>query len=397
MEQNLEKRTENALTKSTLASYVHDMKELEIKAYTLKKLRSKCSQFLLQTSKHAEDLKKEAQDDENLEKQKLYATRHEHEKATQQLNKALQNRKTKPQEIRKPQSNRFFDKCSRIYSFLFVVLGLAFFSLMTSLIKYPVPKSSFLGGLISIVLLLLSAAVSGYIVHLIKTPYRKYLDKHHTYDQYVQELSEYEQQEDLIEQCHEQYVASQRKLENAEKQYDEVKKECESDQKKVEEYKLEHIKKITAFSEFVSQHLLAVEGKIEQLYALNIVPPDYQTLDCLIEFDQMFRNDLVDTMRQAVMIYEERVFRGELIRGIDNIYNMLGNLCSTMHNIETTLRGIKNEVSIMSSDIYKIATSAEKFQDDMLSESRAARYATEAVQTSTKRCEWYLEKQYSKS
>ena len=42
MEQNLEKRNETALTKSTVADFVHDMKELEIKQFTLEQLHRAC-------------------------------------------------------------------------------------------------------------------------------------------------------------------------------------------------------------------------------------------------------------------------------------------------------------------------------------------------------------------
>ena len=83
--------------------------------------------------------------------------------------------------------------------------------------------------------------------------------------------------------------------------------------------------------------------------------------------------------------------------GIDNIYNMLGSLTAAMHNIESALYSIKNEVQLMSDDVYKIASSTEKFQSDMISESRAARYATEALQKSTERCEWYMNRQYWES
>ena len=147
----------------------------------------------------------------------------------------------------------------------------------------------------------------------------------------------------------------------------------------------------------LAQHIAEIENKKDQLYALNIVPPDYRTLDSLIEFDQMYRNDLVDTMREAILIYEDRVARKVLIRGIEKIYTMLGTLTSAMHNIESALYSIQSEVRMMSDDVFKIATSTEKFQDDMLLESRAARYATEALQKTTDRCEWYLNRQYWKN
>ena len=96
-------------------------------------------------------------------------------------------------------------------------------------------------------------------------------------------------------------------------------------------------------------------------------------------------------MREAIMIYEERVRHGELIKGIDKIYTMLGRMNSTMHNIESTLYNIRNDVHILSDDICMIASSTEKFQENILFESRATRYATEALQESVDCCEKYID------
>ncbi|MBQ3490149.1 MAG: hypothetical protein IJA86_06140 [Clostridia bacterium] len=208
------------------------------------------------------------------------------------------------------------------------------------------------------------------------------MQKNETYEKYQSALSEYEQQEQHLYTCQNQYALAQKEFIHAKKQRKEAQKQIE---------------KLDCITKLLAQHIDEIESKKDQLYALNIVPPDYRTLDSLIEFDQMYRNDLVDTMREAVLIYEERVARKVLIRGIEKIYTMLGNLTSAMHNIESALYSIQSEVSMMSDDVYKIAASSEKFRDDMLSESRAARYAAEALQKSTERCEWYMNRQYWKN
>lgn len=168
-----------------------------------------------------------------------------------------------------------------------------------------------------------------------------------------------------------------------------------------------------------------LHSKKESLYKVNIIPPDYRALDCVIMFHQIFRNDLADTMREAVKIYEERVFRQEVIRGIDKIYQMLGHLSASMSLIENRLVQIRDEVRFMSNDIYQIseklsdisssqrslADSArqqnqtsiqlnqtlyaqQRTQEKQLAETRASRYATEALKNATDQLVWYEQQNY---
>jgi hypothetical protein len=51
----------------------------------------------------------------------------------------------------------------------------------------------------------------------------------------------------------------------------------------------------------------------------NVIPVDYRSLDHVMIFSHVFRNDLADTMREAVNYYETCVFRDKVIRGINNI------------------------------------------------------------------------------
>ena len=169
-----------------------------------------------------------------------------------------------------------------------------------------------------------------------------------------------------------------------------------------------------------------LHAKKESLYRANIIPPDYRELDCVLMFHQIFRNDLADTMREAVKLYEERVFRQEVIRGIDRIYSMLGRLASSMSSIENRLVQIRDEVKLMGNDVYQMSQSfansqsailssikqgqretaryqdmsrseQQRFQEQMLTETRASTYATEALKNATDKLVWYEQQKYWKN
>ena len=374
MDQNLEKRNETAVSKSNVAAFVHDMKELEIKQFTLRKLHEKC----------VEERNRTKNNDEN----KFSATEYAYQTATKKLNDALQNRKIKPQEIvEKPKQVKEPMSIGLLFLIplpIFHIISI----LIDQLILYPyqrknhvaIPEQMIWGILALLIIALIILQIMNH--QIAEYRFINYNKKKEKYEQYIQSLSEYEQQEQHLSNCQNQYALAQKEFIHAKKQREEAQKQIE---------------KLDCIAKLLAQHIAEIESKKDQLYALNIVPPDYRTLDSLIEFDQMYRNDLVDTMREAVLIYEERVARKVLIRGIEKIYTMLGKLTSAMHNIESALYSIQSEVSMMSDDVYKIATSSEKFRDDMLSESRAARYAAEALQESTERCEWYMNRQYWKN
>ena len=114
--------------------------------------------------------------------------------------------------------------------------------------------------------------------------------------------------------------------------------------------------------------------------------------------DQIFRNDLADTMREAIKIYEERVFRGSVIRGMDKIVSMLGKLSSDMSAISLRLDMINNNVAHMSSDLNRfnerIASEGAKNRaatEDLIRETQLGRYTNEKLLESNKRLEYYAE------
>ena len=133
--------------------------------------------------------------------------------------------------------------------------------------------------------------------------------------------------------------------------------------------------------------LLAIHNN---LYSIGIIPPDYRTMDCVYVFDQIFRNDLADNMRQAVALYEERVFRGEIIKGMGTIISKLDSLQGTMSDLVSDIYSVKQNVSFMSQDVYRMAEAQSKHNDKMLENSKATRYAAETVQKYSEEAKKYF-------
>ena len=342
-EKYLDKKPETSLSKSDVAAYVHDMKELEIKQFTLERLHSVCVEK--QNKEEYLRVQKLNEAENTLEQAKI-----SYQTAKQNLDEILKNKTFKPNEIiEEPEELQ-----EPLFNPDYLLLLLCWPAFIIYLITLRIKKSIY------------------------KKKYPIYLEEYRKYSQYLE-----------YKTINTRYVEAKEYLNKVSKHYEETKKQSQETQKQA--------KKLDTISQYLAKHISDITKKKNQLYQLNIIPPDYRTLDSMIEFDQMYRNDLIDTVREAVKIYEERVFRGELIRGVDKIYNMLGSLTASMQNIKSALYSVQNEVRRMSDDVNQIASSSEKFQDDMIAESRAARYATEALRDTTDRCEWYMNRQYWKN
>jgi hypothetical protein len=51
------------------------------------------------------------------------------------------------------------------------------------------------------------------------------------------------------------------------------------------------------------QNIAKTDALLKRYYSLDILPPDYRTMDCVITLDHIFRNDLADTVREAILLY----------------------------------------------------------------------------------------------
>lgn len=136
----------------------------------------------------------------------------------------------------------------------------------------------------------------------------------------------------------------------------------------------------------------------EKYYSVGIVPPDYRTMDCVYVLEQIFRNDLADTMREAVLLYEERAFRGEVLRGMQNIASHLGNLSGVMSTLRADMDRIGRDVALMSSDISRVYEQNRSFEanfarqnDRLYEETKLHRYAVEALEKSNQKIVDYIE------
>ncbi|MBR6744104.1 MAG: hypothetical protein IKM00_02660 [Clostridia bacterium] len=141
--------------------------------------------------------------------------------------------------------------------------------------------------------------------------------------------------------------------------------------------------------------------KIDQQNMLNmdVIPPDYRNLKCLFELYRIFYNNLADTMREAIMIYEDRVFKGIIVREMREYNNKLGLISEYILDVRDELYRISYDTNLMGKEIQNIYEDIQHIrenqsaqnhrQDQMIEELRATRYANEVVKESQERCEWY--------
>ena len=142
------------------------------------------------------------------------------------------------------------------------------------------------------------------------------------------------------------------------------------------------------------QNITKIGLLIQKMHELDIIPPDYRTVDCIITLDHIFNNDLADTVRDAVLLYKDWVYHELIIIGIEKIYEMLGNLSASMQYMQRTLESIDQSVSAMSDDMTRLIglqKESNRTQEQILQESQATRSATESIRQSNEKYEWYVE------
>lgn len=187
-------------------------------------------------------------------------------------------------------------------------------------------------------------------------------------------------------------------IEDYKKEIEEIKKEIDKRKEKIKNLKEEaqdyrdRIKQIWKDAE-------PLYANRDRFYSVGIVPPDYRTIDCVYVLDQIFRNDLADTMRDAVLLYEERTFRGDLIRGINNIVTHMDKLSSLLSGLRNDIKTIKLDVTAMCDNMEKIyaqnrdyASASAQDRERLYEETKLHRFALEAIEESNKKIVDYIEK-----
>lgn len=129
----------------------------------------------------------------------------------------------------------------------------------------------------------------------------------------------------------------------------------------------------------------------------GIVGPDYRHIDCMIVFDYVFRNDLADTIREAVFYYEEKKFRTMVVRGIDSVHQMLGSMANSLMDVRTVLDGISNDVTSLGDSFdrqMKTYRGIESGQKKLLEETQAARYAADKYYAAQEMHNAYVQRKF---
>lgn len=122
-----------------------------------------------------------------------------------------------------------------------------------------------------------------------------------------------------------------------------------------------------------------IKTNLDNFYSLDIIPPDYRTFDCVMMLDQIFRNDLADTMREAILLYEDRVFKGSVIKGMDRICSMLGCLSNEMNEVRLRLDMINSSVNQMGDDLNRANDRLMNNQRELIEQSIKNHAATEEL------------------
>ncbi|MBQ7318756.1 MAG: hypothetical protein IJW97_01060 [Clostridia bacterium] len=156
--------------------------------------------------------------------------------------------------------------------------------------------------------------------------------------------------------------------------------------------------------DMISDTIVYLQENRRKLYALDILAPDYCELKHLHYIDHYFKNKLVDTIKEAVIMYRQEAFQEMVGLTLGNILASINTLTGEVRQLGIALQRIHMEVANISQEVFQIRT----LQEDIAAatqelaeasyaaakETRAQRYATEALRESNARLEFYEQQRY---
>lgn len=121
----------------------------------------------------------------------------------------------------------------------------------------------------------------------------------------------------------------------------------------------------------------AISRSLTTCYENNIIKPKYRNIECVIIMNELYQNDRVDTMREAMDKCEERLFR-------DGVNAKLGQMVISLAEISSTLDSINFNLGMMSQDLFNISEQIaqgqreqQKSNEELIKETKLSRYAAE--------------------
>ena len=357
----------SVISKKTLAEFVDDAIEMEVKIYSLRdladKLRKKGREISSRASSKITQMEKRVRDNQGMSTQEL-AIRNEI-KANEDKIKELE--KTLGDEIKYYSSMQ--GNGSIIVSAIVTLLVVAVIcSVIMTLVLFPLSE---LDGLAEFLESMLMAATMLIIVVAEVIVIKSGLSK---------------KKKKALKQAKE-HVA--KRTEPFERRLKELQKQLEDPnlaKRRIGNEEIEIIRNNCAVERQNAQKLydeanecdtkaFEIASILKQCYEKsNIVPPDYRYVDCLVVLQHAFKNGLADNMKEAVLYYEQKEFRNQVIRGVNNIHDMLGHLANTMAEVRGVLNSIDGNVaSIMrNQEISNNIQSARMYADKEFYEAQLA-------------------------
>lgn len=326
------------ISKKTLAEFVDDAIEMEVKIYSLRdladKLRKKGREISSRASLQLTQMEKKVRDDHGMSTQEL-AIRKEIKENEEKIKK-LEG--TLDEEIKYYSSIQ--GNGSIIVSAIVTLLVVAVIcSLIMTLVLFPLSGMPDLAELLEGLFMLVTIAiivVAETIVIKAGSAKKKKKALKQAKEHVAKRTEPLERRLKELQKQLEDPNLARRRVGNEELEI--VRNNCAKDRQSAQKLYDEAME--------CDSKALEIENILKQCYAQsNIVPPDYRYVDCLVVLQHAFRNGLADNMKEAVLYYEQKEFRNEVIRGVNNIHDMLGHLANTMAEVRGVLNSIDGNVN----------------------------------------------------
>ena len=144
-------------------------------------------------------------------------------------------------------------------------------------------------------------------------------------------------------------------------------------------YVNETFPKILARADRLEADAALVEKKLQECYALKIIQPAYQKLVCAVILDEIFSNDKADTMREAMLLCDTEIRHADIMVKMDEVIDALHRLSYQLHSMSSVLDSINTNVGLISQDVYSMRGNQEQMA-----------YSIEAIRQSTQNVDSYI-------
>lgn len=347
------------LPKETVAKFVNDAAEMETSSFTLK-------QTAEETEKQANMLKWSAEN--NLKKSQESVNNAKHK---------LEDAEKKRDTVRKDvEAFNFTYSIWKNIPWHWVIViclmgGIQLIAFGLSSIQYlffdslPESNSDF------VFLFVISFIIYFITIIAIITLIKKHKAKKVYEIELKQKISTTQTAEQHVNQCQTEYdnlVLANNKQAQTSKQQEQKAKELE-----------EH-------ASMLRKNASEIDATLQQHYSLGVIPPDYRDMLRVLYIQRAFRNDQVDTMREATLLCDRDVYHIEIKNGLSEIANAIQSLSSTLSEINWN-------ITRMNSELRDIANGQER----LISETESARYAAESVRRAQEDILWYERENWRKT